>query len=71
MMEKYKFDKIDKKFAFLSDKNVQKLLAKWDVEFNISSFNYDKPVEEIEIPKLINWVRIVSQFFVFLEKAHL
>lgn len=53
MIEKYQFSKIDKKFPFLNDKSVTSLLEKWNVQFNIASFNYDKAAEETEIPSLL------------------
>ena len=42
MVEKYKFNKIEKNFAFLNDITVKSLLDKWNVDFGIHSFNYDK-----------------------------
>ena len=53
MMEKYKFESIYKKYAFLSDKDVSKLLEKWNVELKINSFNYDNAADDVEIPKLL------------------
>jgi len=53
MMEKYKFESIYKKYAFLSDKDVSKLLEKWNVELEINSFNYDKAADDVDIPKLL------------------
>ena len=39
MMEKYKFEQIEKKFAFLRDSSVKEYLKKWDVDFGLQSFN--------------------------------
>lgn len=70
-MEKYKFESIYKKYAFLSDKDVSKLLEKWNVELEINSFNYDKAADDVDIPKLLkhlfedevrakNWSRFIK-----------
>jgi len=53
MMEKYKFEQIEKKFAFLRDSSVKEYLKKWDVDFGLQSFNYDKPADEMDMQKLL------------------
>ena len=53
MMGKYQFESIYKKYAFLNDKDVTKLLEKWNFEYEINSFNYDKAADDVDIPKLL------------------
>lgn len=53
MAEKYKFNKIEKNFAFLNDITVKSLLDKWNVDFGIHSFNYDKTADELDMPTVM------------------
>ena len=75
MMEKYKFESIFKKYAFLSDKDVSKLLEKWNFELEINSFNYDKAADDVDIPKLLKhlfedevWAKNLSNIANILKK---
>ncbi|CBY34576.1 unnamed protein product [Oikopleura dioica] len=53
MTEPFVFNKIDKQFAFLKNREILEKLQKWNLELKFNTFNYDKPADEIDMARLI------------------
>ena len=53
MPEKFGFSVIDKNLNFTKNKDIQALLTKWDILFEINYFNFDKMAGDMDHPNLI------------------